>query len=393
MSHIPAAFHVMTKPRGAICNLDCRYCYYLPKETLYPGSPFRMSDEVLEQFTRQYIAAQKVNRVTFAWQGGEPLLMGLAFYERALHLQRKYARPGMRIENTLQTNGTLIDKDWARFFEQHNFLVGLSLDGPRELHNAYRVNKGGAGSFDEALRGWELLHTQGVETNLLCCVHAANQDAPLEVYRFFRDTLRVRFIQFIPIVARGADFSVEPQKYGRFLTTIFDEWVRRDVGSVFVQMFDVALGAWLSQPGGLCVFAPTCGTALALEHSGDLYSCDHFVESGYYLGNILQESLSVLVGDERQVRFGQAKLTRLPRACLECKVRFACHGGCPKERFLQTSEGESGLNYLCAGYKAFFEHIDPYMQSMAGLFRQNRPPREIMRLLAAGDGGKTRYAE
>ncbi len=393
MSNIPAAFHVMTKPRGAICNLDCRYCYYLPKEQLYPGSHFRMADEVLEEFTRQYIAAQQVNQVTFAWQGGEPLLMGLAFYKRAIHFQRKHARLGMRIENTLQTNGTLIDKDWARFFKQHNFLVGLSLDGPNEMHDAYRVKKGGAGSFEDVLRGWKILNARGVETNLLCCVHAANQDFPLEVYRFFRDTLKAQFIQFIPIVARGAEFSVVPERYGQFLIAIFDEWVRRDVGQVFVQLFDVTLGAWLGQPGGLCIFAPTCGTGLALEHNGDVYSCDHFVEPGYYLGNILQNSLSVLAGDERQIRFGQAKLTQLPRACLECEVRFACHGGCPKERFFYTAEGEPGLNYLCASYKAFFRHVDPYMQTMAGLLKQNRPPLEIMRLLAAGDGGKTRHVE
>lgn len=393
MSRISAAFHVMTKPRGAICNLDCRYCYYLSKEKLYPGSQFRMADEVLEEFTRQYIAAQQVNQVTFAWQGGEPLLMGMAFYERAIHFQRKHAGPGMRIANTLQTNGTLIDKDWARFFKKHKFLIGLSLDGPRELHDAYRVNKGGAGSFDEALRGWKILNTQGVETNLLCCVHAANQNFPLEVYRFFRDTLKAQFIQFIPIVERGAGFSVNPEKYGQFLIAIFDEWVRRDVGTVFIQMYDVALGAWLGQPGGLCLFAPTCGTGLALEHNGDLYSCDHFVEPGYYLGNILQNPLSVLAGDERQIRFGQAKLTQLPRACLECEVRFACHGGCPKERFMLTADGEPGLNYLCTGYKAFFRHVDPYMKTMAGLLKQNRPPLEIMRLLAAGGGGKTRHVE
>ena len=392
MSSIPTAFHVMTKPRGAICNLGCRYCYYLPKEKLYPGSLFRMSDDVLEAFTRQYIAAQKGNQVTFTWQGGEPLLMGLEFYERALHFQRKYTRSGMCIENTLQTNGTLIDKDWARFFKQHNFLVGLSLDGPRELHDAYRVNKGGTGSFAKALRGWELLNAQGVETNLLCCVHAANQDSPLGVYRFFRDVLKAQFIQFIPIVVRGSAFSVESEKYGQFLIAIFDEWVHCDVGTVFVQMFDVALGAWLGQPGGLCIFAPTCGTAIALEHNGDLYSCDHFVAPEYYLGNILQESLPVLVGDEKQIRFGQTKLTQLPRTCLACDVRFACHGGCPKERFIQTPDGEPRLNYLCAGYKAFFKHIDPYMRTMAELLKQNRPPFEILRFISAGDEGKTHQA-
>ena len=411
----PAAFHIMTKPSGAICNLDCTYCYFLSKEMLYPGSRFRMADELLQTFIRQYIESQRVNEVTFAWQGGEPTLMGLDFFRRAIKYQRKYKRPGMKIQNSLQTNGTLLNEAWGRFFKKHDFLIGLSVDGPEKLHDAYRVNKGGAGSFKKVMRGWRLLRRFGVEYNILCTVHAANQDFPLDVYRFFRDELETQFIQFIPIVERVAtsaqvdvawgesdggeerplytqsgtqitDRSVNAKKYGTFLTTIFDEWVRHDVGRIYVQMFDVALGAWVGQPGGLCVFAPTCGSALALEHNGDVYSCDHYVEPDYLLGNIKQEHMLTLVASEPQKQFGQDKQSTLPKFCHSCDVKFACHGGCPKNRFIRTPDGEPGLNYLCAGYKAFFNHVDRPMKIMAGLLRQRRAPAEIMPLMAAEDG-------
>ena len=412
---LPAAFHVMTKPRGAICNLDCKYCYFLSKEMLYPGSRFRMADELLENYTRQYIEAQRVNEVTFAWQGGEPTLMGLDFFQKAVRYQQKYARPGMRIQNALQTNGTLLDEAWVRFFKEYDFLIGLSVDGPRELHDAYRVNKGGAGSFEQVMRGWRLLRGADVDYNVLCTVHAANQDHPLTVYHFFRDELQTQFIQFIPIVERtttavlpfanlgwherdegerplyvqsGSEVthrSVGAEKYGRFLTTIFDEWARRDVGRVYVQMFDVALAAWIGQPGALCIFAPTCGNALALEHNGDLYSCDHYVEPTYHLGNIQDDLLIDLVASPQQRQFGQDKRTTLPRYCQECEVRFACHGGCPKNRFITTPSGEPGLNYLCAGYKIFFNHVGRPMQTMVRLLRQSRAPAEIMTLLATED--------
>ncbi|MCB0027576.1 MAG: anaerobic sulfatase maturase, partial [Anaerolineales bacterium] len=373
------AFHIMTKPSGAICNLDCQYCYFLSKEMMYPGSRFRMADEILENFIRQYIEAQGVPEVTFAWQGGEPTLMGLEFFERVVQHQKKHARPGLKIHNALQTNGTLLDDAWCQFFKQHEFLIGISIDGPQALHDAYRVNKGGAGSFGQVMRGWQLLRDHGVEYNVLCTVHAANQDHPLEVYRFFRDELKTQFIQYIPIIERATteilplanlgyslhegrerplytqaghrvtERSVNAAKYGTFLSAIFDEWVRRDVGQVYVQIFDVALGAWLGQPGSLCIFAPTCGKALAMEHNGDLFSCDHYVEPDYLLGNIMSDNMIELVASEKQRQFGEAKLSTLPKYCRDCEVRFACHGGCPKNRFIKTPGGEPGLNYLCAG--------------------------------------------
>ena len=386
------AFHIMTKPSGAICNLDCKYCYFLSKEMMYPGSRFRMADALLETFVKQYIESQQVPEVTFAWQGGEPTLMGLDFFDRAIHYQQKHAKPGLTIHNALQTNGTLLDDEWCQFFKKHNFLIGISIDGPQALHDAYRVNKGGAGSFKQVIRGWRLLVEHGVEYNILCTVHAANQDHPLEVYRFFRDELKTQFIQFIPIIERATtqilplanvgwserdggerplytqsgsqitNRSVNAQKYGEFLIAIFDEWVRRDVGQIYVQMFDVALGAWLGQPGGLCIFAPTCGQALALEHNGDLFSCDHYVEPDYLLGNIQSDHMLELVTSEKQRQFGADKQATLPRYCRECEVRFACHGGCPKNRFIHTPDGEPGLNYLCTGYKAFFNHVDRPMK-------------------------------
>jgi uncharacterized protein len=339
-----------------------------------------MSDDVLETYTSQHITAQQSSEVIFSWQGGEPTLMGLEFYERAIHFQKKYARPGMRIQNTLQTNGTLLNEGWCHFFQKNNFLIGISMDGAQSLHDVYRLDKGGGGSFDDVLRGWKLLQSFGVETNVLCSVHAANQDHPLDVYRFFRDELKAEFIQFIPIVERetAMEYSVNPQKYGEFLIAIFDEWLRHDVGHIFIQIFDVALGAWLGKPGGLCIFAPTCGTALALEHNGDLYSCDHFVEPDYLLGNIKKSTLLELATSEKQGQFGKSKQTSLPRYCRDCEVLFACNGGCPKDRFFNSPNGEAGLNYLCAGYKAFFTHIDKPMKLMADLFRRGHSPAEIM---------------
>ncbi len=407
-------FHIMSKPSGATCNLDCKYCYFLSKEVMYPQSNFRMSDAVLEAYIRQYIESQPGNLITFAWQGGEPTLMGLDFFHKALALQKKYTKPGIKIENTLQTNGTLLDVKWAKFFKKNNFLIGISIDGPEDLHNAYRVDKGGKGTFSQVMRGLKLLEKYSVDYNILCTVHAGNQDHPLRVYRFFRDELRAAFIQFIPIVERvtpdilpianlgwreesnaerplytqqGDKYtqrSVNAKKYGAFLNAIFDEWVRKDVGRVFVQHFDVALAAWYGQPGALCIFAPTCGQALALEHNGDLFSCDHYVEPDYKLGNILETPLIQLATVKKQRRFGEEKLTSLPRYCRECEVRFACHGGCPKNRFIRTPDGEEGLNYLCAGYKAFFNHIDEPMKIMVNLLKAQRPPAEVMQILAAG---------
>jgi uncharacterized protein len=412
-ANAPPAFHLLAKPTGAICNLDCKYCFFLSKEKLYPGSRFRMSDELLEIYIRQLIESQQIPEVSLAWQGGEPTLMGLGFFKRSVELAEKYKRPGMDVQYTMQTNGTKLDDEWCAFFKEHNFLVGLSVDGPREIHDTYRVNKGGAGSFDQVMAGFEVLKKHGVDVNILCTVHAANAEHPVEVYRFFRDELGVEFMQFIAIVERATEEtlplanlgwserpggdrplyiqsgslvtvrSVQPDQYGRFLISIFDEWVRRDVGRVFVQIFDVALAAWVGAPPALCVFSPTCGNALALEHNGDIYACDHFVEPAYLLGNIKETHMIELVASDKQRKFGQDKLDTLPQYCRECEVRFVCHGACPKNRFIETPDGEPGLNYLCAGYRAFFNHIDRPMRIMAELLRRNRAPAEIVEILAA----------
>lgn len=383
------SFHIMAKPRGAICNLDCEYCFFLKKEALYPESDFFMDDPALESFTRQYIKAQQVPEVTFAWQGGEPTLMGLDFFKRAIYFQNKYRKPGMQIHNAIQTNGTLLDNYWGKFLKQHNFLVGLSLDGPKELHDTYRVDKGGKPTFDRVMKGLAILQKYEVEFNILSCVNATNAKSPLEVYRYLRNEVKTQFIQFIPIVERdnqtgnqeGAQVTertVTGKQYGEFLITVFDEWVKRDVGQVFVQLFDIALGVWYGRPAGLCIFAETCGTALALEHNGDLYACDHFVEPRFFLGNIEQKNMLPLVGSAQQIKFGQDKLDALPQYCRECEVRFICNGGCPKNRILETPEGDPGLNYLCTGYKAFFSHIDPSMKEMVKLLQNQRAPAEIM---------------
>ena len=384
----PPAFQVMVKPHGPACNLACRYCYYLDKEALYPGSDLRMGDEALEELTRQLIAAQCRPEATFSWQGGEPTLMGLEFFERAVAFQHKHARPGMRIYNALQTNGVLLDDEWCSFFKRHRFLVGVSLDGPQECHDAYRVNRGGGPTFERVMAGLAALRRHGVEVNILTTVHAANAGRPVEVYRFLRDQTRAQFIQFIPIVEwetgpgcppgrRVTGRSVTGRQYGEFLIGVFDEWVRHDVGRVFVQLFDVALGVWLGQPAGLCTFQETCGQGLVMEHNGDVYACDHFVEPRYRLGNIRDRSLAEMAGSKRQQRFGMAKGEALPGACRRCSVRWACNGECPKNRFGPTAQ-KPGLSALCEGYKAFFGHVDPAMQFMAAAIRAGRPPSEIM---------------
>jgi uncharacterized protein len=403
----PPSFHLLAKPSGATCNLDCKYCFFLSKERLYPDDRQRMSDEVLESYVRQLLGAHSGPEVNVAWQGGEPTLMGLEFFERAVACVERHRRAGQAVQHTIQTNGVLLNDAWASFFKRHRFLVGLSVDGPQPLHDAYRVTKGGAGTFDQVMRAHEVLRRHEVDVNVLCTIHAANGDHPLEVYRFFRDELGAAYLQFIPIVERATpellqianlgwgtrsgserplyvqqgnlvtDRSVRPEQFGRFMIAIFDEWVRRDVGRVFVQTFDATLGSWLGQHS-LCIFSPTCGTALALEHNGDLYSCDHYVEPGYRLGNITETPLASLVGSEPQRRFGQDKRDTLPRYCRECDVRFACHGECPRNRFTTTPDGEPGLNYLCAGYKLFFHHVGEPMRRMADLLRQGRYADEIM---------------
>jgi uncharacterized protein len=393
----PEYFHVLAKPTGPICNLDCEYCFFLSKEALYPGDRFRMSDDVLETYVRQLLEAHASSpEVTVAWQGGEPTLMGVDFFRRSLELIEQYRRPGQRVQHTIQTNGTLLTDEWCELVATHGFLVGISIDGPPDLHDRYRVDKRGNPSSDKVRRGLELLKAHEVEFNILCTVNAANQDHALEVYRYFRDDLGARFVQFIPIVERDnetgfqegdrvTDRSVDPEAWGRFLVTVFDEWLRRDVGTVFVGHFDAALASWVGVPPGLCVFAETCGDAVALEHNGDLYSCDHFVEPDYLLGNIFDTHLVELLASPEQRAFGRAKRDTLPRYCLECDVRFACNGECPKNRFALTPDGEPGLNYLCPGYKTFFGHIGGPMKLMADLLRRGRFADEVMDIFAKAE--------
>ena len=426
LKNYPPAFHLLAKPSGATCNLDCAYCFFLSKELLYPGSRFRMADAMLETYIRQLLEAHQTPQVQVAWQGGEPTLMGLDFFRRSIEYVEQYRKPGTQIEYTIQTNGTLLDDAWAAFFKAHNFLVGISIDGPQALHDAYRVDKGGQPTFDRVMRGLGFLQKHGVEYNTLTTLHHANADHPAQVYRFLRDDCGSRFLQFIPIIERldqpdaaaspsplhpltpspapwtswrdrplytqaGAlvtDRSVTAEQYGRFLIGIFEEWVRRDVGTVYVQMFDVALANWLGEPSGLCVHSKTCGLALALEHNGDLYACDHFVEPAYRLGNIAETPMIELIASPQQVKFGQDKFDALPGYCRTCEVRFACHGGCPKDRFIATPDGEPGLNYLCAGYKSFFHHIDQPMRFMADMLRRGRAPAEIMQLYARRDAAR-----
>lgn len=403
----PPPYHLLAKPAGAACNLGCQYCFFLSKENLYQGESHLMSEASLETYIQQLMASSPGPQVDVAWQGGEPMLRGLAFFKRSVQLAEQYRRPHQRILHTIQTNGTLIDDEWAAFFKQHNYLVGLSIDGPRALHDVYRVSKKGEGSFDDVVRGWNCLRKHGVDVNILCTVNTANQDHPLEVYRFFRDELKAEYIQFIPIVERATvdtiafanqgwgglkgtdrplyrqqgslvtERTVNADKFGQFLNSIFDEWIKRDVGKVYVTTFDIALGSWMGQHNA-CTVSPTCGAALAMEHNGDVYSCDHFVEPDYLLGNINDTPLGRLVTSEKQRRFGQDKYDTLPKYCKECPVLFACYGECPRNRFIRTPDGEEGLNYLCAGYKAFFTHIDRSMQTMADLLRQGRYADEIM---------------
>ncbi len=399
----PPGYHVLTKPTGAICNLDCEYCFFLSKEMLYPGSRFQMAEELLELYIKQLLESHRTREVTVGWQGGEPTLMGLDFFKKSIEFQHKHKKPDQIIQNTMQTNGTKLDDEWCQFFKENNFLIGISIDGPKQIHDGYRVDKGGRGTFDTVMRGLDYLKKHQVEFNVLTTVHAKNGDHPLEVYRFMRDEVKAEFIQFIAIVERDnelgyqqgnkvTDRSIKGDQYGRFLMAIYDEWVRNDVGKVFVQLFDVALGAWVGAPPSLCVFSPTCGNALALEHNGDLYSCDHFVEPDYLIGNIKEQHMIDLVASPAQRKFGQDKLDTLPQYCLECEVRFVCHGGCPKNRFILTPDGEPGLNYLCSGYRTFFNHIDETMKSMASLLRQNRPPADIVQILAEKEGDHTRQS-
>ncbi len=391
---VRAPFHLLAKPAGPACNLDCSYCFYLRKEAMFAAStPRRMSDAVLEAFVRDYINAQDAPEIHFGWQGGEPTLLGVPFFENVLALQRRHAG-GKRIVNALQTNGTLLDDTWGRFLREHGFLVGLSLDGPRALHDRHRRDKGDRPTFDRVMAGLDVLQRHAVDYNLLTVVSATNAPHAADVYRFLKST-GAQFLQFIPLVecatspadacaapptgGTATPESVSAEQFGAFLCTIFDAWVRRDVGRVFVQAFDGALNQWLGLGASVCVHAEECGRALALEHNGDVFACDHYVYASHRRGNLLTTPLGELVDGAEQRAFGRAKSATLPAACRACRYRFACNGGCPKHRFARTPDGEPGLNHLCAGYRRFFAHIDAPMTRMAELLRQGRSAAEIMR--------------
>lgn len=390
-------FTIMLKPVGPICNLNCTYCYYLEKRNLYPDtSNFRLDEHLLEKFTRHYIQDQDVNEIAFVWQGGEPAILGIDYFKMAIALQQKYAG-NKKINNLFQTNGTYIDQEWCTFLRDNNFLVGISVDGPEELHDHYRRTISGKPSFHRVMKSIELMHRHRVEFNTLSVVNNLTSEYPLEVYRFLK-SIGSRFMQFIPVVERKAvehetlqlvensydkaaavtEWSVDPEKYGRFLCSVFDDWVKRDVGLHFVQLFDVTLANWIGEPPGLCVFQKTCGMTAVMEHNGDLYSCDHYVYDKYRLGNTDNSSPAELMALKQHADFSKNKYDSLPHYCRDCNLLFACHGACPKHRFLRTPSGEPGLNYLCRSYKMFFEHVTPAMDFMVNEIHNRRAPANIM---------------
>ena len=390
----PRAFNIMMKPAGSLCNLGCAYCYYLDKAEIYGGREPRMSLEMLETAVRDYIAANDVPEVTFIWHGGEPMVLSLDFYRKAMEFQQRYAW-GKTIRNTLQTNGTLITREWARFFKEHDFLLGVSLDGPQDIHDKFRRDKGGAPTFDKVMRGIELLDSEGVPFNTMSTVNAACEGRGREVYRFLKG-IGSHYLQFMPVVehvlkgprpwivdpdtpgAVLARWSVSDVGFGRFLCDIFDEWVRQDVGRYFVNLFDATLAGWCGVPRGTCAYADTCGDNAILEHNGDLYPCDHFVYPKYRLGNIRERSIAELMDSEKMVQFGLSKRTTLPRKCRACEFLQLCHGECPKHRFNRTESGETGLNALCAGYRMFYAHSAPYMLKMRELLARDLAPALVM---------------
>ena len=373
-------FQVFVKPIGSICNLGCRYCYYLEKEHLYPeGESFRMPDEVLEEYIVQHIDASPETVIRFSWHGGEPTVLGLDYFRKVVELQRRHLPPGRRIVNGIQTNGTLLDEDWCRFLAAEGFAVGLSLDGPREMHDRFRVTKDGGPTHEQTMRGYRLLQEHGVYTDILCVVNAHNVRFPLQVYRFFKQ-IDAHYISFLPMVEPqpeaegGVDpISVPAEAWGEFLCTVFDEWRDHDIGRVKVQIFEEATRTAFKQEHSLCIFRPTCGDIPVVEHNGDFYSCDHYVDDEHLLGNITETHLVYLLESPAQRAFGEAKLEALPRYCLECGVRSMCNGECPKNRFITTPDGEPGLNYLCAGYKRFFTHCQPFVSEVAALWRRQNP--------------------
>ena len=392
--------YVMLKPAGAHCNLACKYCYYLEKNKLYPTAQRHlMSDEMLEQFTREYIEAQTMSQVLFTWHGGEPLLRSIDFYRKALSLQQKYAG-GRRIDNVIQTNGTLLTDEWCEFFAQNHWLVGISIDGPQPDHDHYRLTAAGKPSWKKVIQGIKLLKKHGVEWNAMAVVNAYNVNHPLEFYRFFKEN-GCQFLQFTPIVERLtrhedgrtlasladkdeislSEASVAPEQWGYFLCAIFDEWVRKDVGKIFVEIFDCTLANWMGISPGICAYSKECGHAGVMEHNGDVYSCDHFVFPEYKLGNIRDHSLIDMLYGEQQQEFSRLKHSSLPRQCKECDMEFACHGECPKNRFMKDKYGDSGLNYLCPGYYHYYQHVAPYMDYMKQELMSQRPPSNIMKVV------------
>ncbi len=389
--------HVMIKATGPVCNLGCDYCYYLSKsELLSTDSRWRISEETLENFIKQYIAQQNTRQVVFSWQGGEPSLLGLDFFRKAVALQKKYAPPHVRCENDLQTNGTMLDDEWCEFLRENNFLVGLSVDGPRELHDAYRRYNDGRGSFDRVMSSARLLNKHGVRFATLTVVNDLNSKHPLEVYRFLRDEVKSKQMQFIPIVESGnfattapqhwnlaempfeyapeadpkhpdsflSPWCVKAEDYGDFLIKIFDEWYAKDLGRIYVPFFDSAVEQWAGKPSPLCIFSPICGKGLAMEHNGDLYACDHYVYPEYKMGNVNDQPLSEMALSKAQEHFGYGKDFTLPIKCRQCRYLFACSGECPKNRLLKTAQGEPGLNYLCKGLYKYFSHIDPHIRQI-----------------------------
>lgn len=392
--------YVMLKPAGAHCNLACKYCYYLEKNKLYPTAQRHlMSDEILEQFTREYIEAQTMSQVLFTWHGGEPLLRSIDFYRKALSLQQKYAGD-RRIDNVIQTNGTLLTDEWCEFFAQNHWLVGISIDGPQPDHDHYRLTAAGKPSWKKVMQGIKLLKKHGVEWNAMAVVNADNANHPLEFYRFFKEN-GCQFLQFTPIVERLtrhedgrtlasladkdeislSEASVAPEQWGYFLCAIFDEWVRKDVGKIFVEIFDCTLANWMGVSPGICAYSKECGHAGVMEHNGDVYSCDHFVFPEYKLGNIRDHSLIDMLYGEQQQEFSRLKHSSLPRQCKECDMEFACHGECPKNRFMKDKYGDSGLNYLCPGYYHYYQHVAPYMDYMKQELMAQRPPSNIMKVV------------
>jgi uncharacterized protein len=417
----PPGFHLLAKPSGSTCNIDCTYCFFLSKEALYPNDKSRMSAETLEQYIRQLLESHRAPNVTVAWQGGEPTLMRVEFFRKAVELVEQYRQPHQVVQHTFQTNGILLDDEWCEFFAANGFLVGLSVDGPKELHDTYRVDRRDQGTWDKVMNGWRLLRKHGVDFNILSTVNAANERHGRAVYRFLRDDLGAKWMQFIPIVERASaetlaianqgwsvredgrkrllytqsgnlvtERSVGQRQYGQFLVDIFEEWVRHDVGTVYVQMFDVTLEAFFGRHL-LCIHAPTCGYGPAIEHNGDLYSCDHFVEPDYLLGNIHETHMVELVAKPQQRAFGMAKLDALTAQCRDCKVRHLCNGGCPKDRFSTSRSGEEGHNYLCEGLEYFFMHTGPTFTKMAQLLNEGRAPSDVMAAVKTDDAKRGPY--